>query len=54
MSDSSIGIQLIMPKTGTAQQQQPPREAETQANDNTPPRQAPPPPGMGKLLDKTV
>lgn len=56
MSDESIGIQAIMPKTGTPQQQQQqqPRQ-QAGANDNAPPpRQAPPPPGMGKYLDKTV
>lgn len=54
MSISSIGIQVIMPKTGTAQQQQQQPAQDASANDNAPPRQAPPPPGMGKLLDKTV
>jgi hypothetical protein len=52
MSDSSIGIQAIMPKTGTAKQLPPQQPAEARANDKTPPRQAPPPPGMGKLIDK--
>lgn len=63
MSISSIGIQTILPKTGTSQapQQQPP------ANDNdsdtedaaidaadADAHQAPPPPGMGQLVDKTI
>jgi len=53
MNVSTIGIQTIMPTTGTPQQkQQPPQPA----NDDIPvaARQAPPPPGMGKLVDKTV
>jgi hypothetical protein len=50
MSITTIGIQTIMPTTGTPQQ--PPQPA----NDDAPAsaQQAPPPPGMGKLVDKTV
>ena len=50
MSITTIGIQAIMPTTGTPQQPPPP------ANDDAPAsaQQAPPPPGMGKLVDKTV
>jgi hypothetical protein len=58
MSASSIGIQTIMPETGTSPQTPPPQPA---ANDNVAdtsqdaaPKQAPPPPGMGKFVDKTV
>jgi hypothetical protein len=52
MSVSTVGIQTIMPSTGTPQQKPPPQPA----NDDVPAsaRQAPPPPGMGKFLDKTV
>lgn len=55
MAVSDIGIQVIMPKTGTSPKSSP----QQQANDReaeTPPvvRQAPPPPGMGKLVDKTA
>jgi hypothetical protein len=59
MSASSIGIQVIMPKTGTSPQQtRPPendRERETaEVAADAAAKQAPPPPGMGKLVDKTV
>jgi hypothetical protein len=53
MSATSIGIQVIMPKTGTSQQQTLP-QANARGADEAPPKQAPPPPGMGKLVDKTV
>jgi hypothetical protein len=60
MSASSIGIQVIMPKTGTSPKETPPppandrnRETDTVAADAAA-KQAPPPPGMGKLVDKTV
>lgn len=56
MSASSIGIQTIMPKTGTSQQ--PPSQQPANDNDvdeaTAAAKQAPPPPGMGKLIDKTV
>ena len=47
----TIGIQTIMPTTATPQQKPP-----QPANDDIPmaARQAPPPPGMGKLVDKTI
>jgi hypothetical protein len=54
MNASSIGIQVIMPKTGTSPQQSPPQQANARDADNAPPKQAPPPPGMGKFVDKTV
>lgn len=55
MSVVSVGIQIIMPKTGT-NSQQPPQPADDRVADKTPaaPQQAPPPPGMGRLVDKTV
>jgi len=67
-SISSIGIQTIMPKRGTAQPPQHPRRQpanDNGADDSTADdeasaeveiaaQQAPPPPGMGQLLDKTV
>jgi hypothetical protein len=52
MSVSTIGIQTIMPTTGTPQQKPPPPPANDNASATA--RQAPPPPGMGKLVDKTV
>jgi hypothetical protein len=62
MSDSSIGIQMIMPKkkTGTSPRSSPPPAAKDHDSDSTKltvsavERQAPPPPGMGKLVDKTA
>jgi hypothetical protein len=44
----------IVPTTGTSPQQNPSRQADAREADNAPPKQAPPPPGMGKLVDKTV
>jgi hypothetical protein len=55
MNASSIGIQVIMPKTGTSPQQTPQQQANAREADDAPARkQAPPPPGMGKLVDKTA
>jgi hypothetical protein len=60
MSTSSIGIQVIMPRTGTTPKQTPPPQANDRDTDNAAvvaeavAKQAPPPPGMGKLVDKTV
>jgi hypothetical protein len=61
MSVTTIGIQLIMPKTGTSQEQSPPPEPDSKRySDNAAliadavARQGPPPPGMGKLVDKTA
>ena len=56
MSASSIGIQVIMPKTGTSSQSTPTQQANDRDANNAPveAKQAPPPPGMGKLVDKTV
>jgi hypothetical protein len=53
MSASSIGIQTIMPQTGTSPQTPPPQPANDRDADDVP-KQAPPPPGMGKFVDKTV
>lgn len=55
MAVSDIGIQLIMPKTGTSPKSTPQQQANDR-EDAAPPvvRQAPPPPGMGKLVDKTA
>jgi hypothetical protein len=54
MSVSSIGIQVVMPKTGTSPEHTPQREANERENDDAPAKAAPPPPGMGKLVDKRV
>jgi hypothetical protein len=59
MSDSSIGIQMIEPKTATSPKA-PPRPPQERDRENAAftseavTRQAPPPPGMGKLVDKTA
>ena len=52
----TIGIQTIMPKTGTSPQQTPPQPANNtrEADSGALPKQAAPPPGMGKLVDKTA
>ena len=60
MSVTRIGIQVIMPQTGTSPKQTPPLQPDTlrdSGNDalaSNAAKQAPPPPGMGKLVDKTV
>jgi hypothetical protein len=60
MSASSIGIQMILPKTATSPKSPPPPPGrERDSGDaavalDAVVRQAPPPPGMGKLVDKTV
>ena len=55
MSNSSIGIQLITPDTGTAQQRPPPPPSDTvDASPSESPTRIAPPPEMGKLLDKLV
>jgi hypothetical protein len=56
MSDCSISIQVIMPKTGTSPKSTPAQQAnEREAASPPVTRQAPPPPpGMGKFVDKTA
>jgi len=59
MSDSSIGIQMIEPKTATSPKSPPatPKErdrANAAFTSEAVTRQSPPPPGMGKLVDKTA
>jgi hypothetical protein len=55
MSDGSIGIQIIMPKTGTSPKSTPAQQTnEREAEASPVARQAPPPPGMGKFVDKTA
>ena len=53
MSISGIGIQMIMPKTGTNPQSTPP-EPKNDYNAPTARNAPPPPPGNGKLVDKTI
>lgn len=59
MSDSTIGIQMITPKTAVSPKSSSsaPQERERESAATTSEavtRQAPPPPGMGKLVDKTA
>ena len=60
MSAITIGIQVIMPKTGTSPKETPPPPVNDDRDSNTAAlavdsaKQAPPPPGMGKLVDKTA
>jgi hypothetical protein len=53
-SASSIGVQVIMAKTGTSPRQSPPQPANECAADASATAAQTPPPGLGKLLDKTV
>jgi hypothetical protein len=52
MSGSTIGIQLIMPKTGTSPKETPEQQASERDAAPRPVLKAPPPPGMGKIVDK--
>ena len=52
MSGSTIGIQLIMPKTGTSPKATPEQQASEREAAPQPVVKAPPPPGMGKIVDK--
>jgi hypothetical protein len=55
MSVSSIGVQVIMPKTGTSWDSAPQQQANDREAANKPAaKEAPPPPGMGKYVDKTA
>ena len=60
MSISSIGIQMITPKTGTTPRSSaPPPGSDRDRSDavvatDAVVRQAPPPPGMGKKVDKSA
>jgi len=56
MQVKSIGLQTIMPKTGTSQEQQEPpqRQATARGRDDTPELKVPPAQGLGKFVDKSV
>ncbi len=59
MSTSRIGVQVIMPKTGKSPKQTTTPEDERDTDNaavaaDAVAKQAPPPPGMGKLVDKTI
>ena len=54
-SAGGLGVQVIMPKTGTSPRQSPQQQAnDRDADASAAAKPAPPPPGMGKLVDKTV
>jgi hypothetical protein len=52
VSGSTIGIQLIMPKTGTSPKATPEQQASEREAAPQQVVKAPPPPGMGKIVDK--
>ena len=57
MSAGSIGIQTILPKTGTSPDTTTTHESNQREANNAPveaKQAAPPPPGMGKFVDKQV
>jgi hypothetical protein len=54
MPGSTIGIQLIMPKTGTSPKATPEQQASEREVPPQPVVKAPPPPGMGKIVDKVA
>jgi hypothetical protein len=55
MSVNSIGIQVVMPKTGTPQQPQPQQQSNNNDTDDAgQDRRAPPPPGQGQYVDKVA
>jgi hypothetical protein len=51
-SAGGLGVQIVTAKIGPSPKRQPPRKANERDDDLA--EQAPPPPGMGKLVDKTV
>jgi len=48
-----VGIHAIKPKVGNSSRRSPQQRANDDDKSDTPER-APPPPGMGKLVDKTA
>ena len=51
-SVGGLGVQIVTAKIASSPKRQPPRKANERDDDLA--EQAPPPPGMGKLVDKTV
>ncbi len=51
-SAGGLGVQIIDAKTGRSPKRQPPQPENEQGD--LPEEQAPPPPGMGNLVDKTA
>ncbi len=54
MSGRTIRTQLIMPKTGTSPKATPEQQAGEREAATQPVVRAPPPPGMGKIVDKVA
>jgi hypothetical protein len=54
ISGCTIGIQIIMPKTGTSPKATPEQQASEREAATQPVVKAPPPPGMGKIVDKVA
>ena len=57
MSVISIGVQTVAPQTGTTPQSSPMHESNRREASNAPTetqQAGPPPPGMGKFVDKHV
>ena len=52
-SAGGLGVQVIMTKTGPSPKRQPPQPGNEHDADSLD-EQASPPPGMGKLVDKTA
>ncbi len=52
-SAGGLGVQIVTAKIGPSPKRRPPRPA-NEHDANSPEEQAPPPPGMGRLVDKTV
>jgi hypothetical protein len=51
-SAGGLGVQIVDAKTGRSPKRQPPHPENE--HDSSPEDQAPPPPGMGNLVDKTA
>jgi hypothetical protein len=52
-SAGGLGVAIVNGKTGRSPKRQP-SQSDDERDDDSPEEQAPPSPGMGKLLDKTV
>jgi hypothetical protein len=52
MNANGIGIQVVMPKSGTRQSRSGRQGSDQDANDDSQDRRAPPPPGQGQYVDR--
>jgi hypothetical protein len=52
-SAGGLGVQIVDAKTKRSPKRQPP-QPEHERDDDSPDEQVPPPPGMGKIVDKTA